>query len=377
MAQNAEQIANIERLHSLMDKEHLAAVVVRSGINVTYLSGIAYPGTLSRHLDLTGSVRGPLLVWPREGEPVIVCDYSNAGVTKRDAAVTRIELYEAYVESAYTCLSRALKSLGVDRERVGFEKDYISALHWEEVQNLLPGLRMTNCSDMLERVRWVKTPGEIALLRRGADLLDDAYAEVFPTIRAGETEREVHSRIVGSCIRRGAGWAHGILNSSRNPILYGGEGDATFNKGDLVRTDYIAYLNGYPGHQSRMAVLGRPTAEQKRLYAITLDIHRKTIDACRPGTRAKDIYQLVVQEGSKHGVKYTSSIFGHGVGPWFHQQEPIVTYSRDTPLEEGMVLAIEPHQGSWHLQDMIVVRHGAPELISPKFSIDELYVIDG
>lgn len=58
---------------------------------MTYLPGIVYPETLSRHLDLTGSVRGVLLVWPRKGEPVIVCDYSNAGVTKRDAAVTRIE----------------------------------------------------------------------------------------------------------------------------------------------------------------------------------------------------------------------------------------------------------------------------------------------
>jgi Xaa-Pro aminopeptidase len=376
MAENRQQIANVERLHSFMDKERFAAVVVRSGINVTYLSGIAYPGTLSRHLDLTGSVRGVLLVWPRQGEPVIVCDYSNAGVTKRDAAVTRIELYEAYVESAYACLSRVLKSLGVDREQVGLEKDYVSALHWEELQKLLPGLRMTDCSDMLERVRWIKTPGEIALLRRGADLLDDAYTEVFPTIRDGETERDVHSRIVGSCIRRGAGWAHGILNTSRNPILYGGEGDATFNKGDLVRTDYIAYLNGYPGHQSRMAILGRPTAEQQRLYSITVDIHRKTIDACRPGALAKDIYQLVIQEGAKHGLKYTSSIFGHGVGPWFHQQEPIITYGRNTPLEEGMVLAIEPHHGSWHLQDMVVVRSGGPELISPKFSTDELYVID-
>ncbi len=100
------------------------------------------------------------------------------------------------------------------------------------------------------------------------------------------------------------------------------------------------------------------------------------MDACRPGVLAKDIYQLVIREGSKHGIKYTSSIFGHGVGPWFHQQEPIVTPGRNTPLEEGMVLAIEPHYGSWHLQDMVLVRRDGPELLSPKFSTDELYVID-
>ena len=58
-------IANIERLHAHMDRQRLAAVVARSGQNFTYLAGFAYPGTLARHLDLTDSTRGVLLMWPR------------------------------------------------------------------------------------------------------------------------------------------------------------------------------------------------------------------------------------------------------------------------------------------------------------------------
>ncbi len=65
-------IANVARLHEYMDRHRLAVVVARSGQNFTYLSGLAYPGTLARHLDLPDSVRGVLLVWPRHGEPVIV-----------------------------------------------------------------------------------------------------------------------------------------------------------------------------------------------------------------------------------------------------------------------------------------------------------------
>ena len=117
---------------------------------------------------------------------------------------------------------------------------------------------------MMDEVRWVKTPGEIARFKRGADLLDDAYLEVFPTIRPGETERAVHARLIASCLRRGANWAHGILNASTNLTPYAGEGDTVFNRGDVVRTDYVAYLDGYPGHQSRNAVLGRPSAGSGR-----------------------------------------------------------------------------------------------------------------
>ncbi len=61
------KIANVDRLHAYMDRNNLAAVVARSGQNFTYLSGIAYPGTLARLLDLTDSPRGVMVFWPRNG----------------------------------------------------------------------------------------------------------------------------------------------------------------------------------------------------------------------------------------------------------------------------------------------------------------------
>ncbi len=371
----APVLANVPRLNEHMDRHQLSAVVLRSGNNFTYLSGIAYPGTLARHLDLANSVRGVLLVWPRQGEPVVVLDYAAEGLTRQRAWVQRMEVYEPYVETAYSRVVKVLRDLGLDRERVGFERDAMTVAHWDEIQRALSSLQMVDCAQMMEEVRWVKTPGEIALFKRAADLLDDVYLEVFPTISPGETERAVHSRMIASCLRKGFGWAHGILNSSSNRIIYAGEGDTPFLNGDIVRTDYVAYLDGYPGHQSRMAVMGKPTAEQQRQYRVTRDIHRMAIDRCRPGTLASEVYEVVASEYAKHGVKYTASLVGHSVGPWFHQQEPVLTRSRKVPLEEGMVLALEPYREHWHLQDLIVVRKNGPELLSAKFSIEELFVI--
>jgi Xaa-Pro aminopeptidase len=82
----------------------------------------------------------------------------------------------------------------------------------------------------------------------------------------------VHSRLIASCLSCGANWAHGILNSSRNLIPYAGESDSTWEKGDIVRTDYVAYVDGYPGHQSRKAVLGKPSEQQVRDYAAAREI---------------------------------------------------------------------------------------------------------
>src|SRR5215475_3054537 len=67
-------IANIERLQRLMDTAGLDALVVRGGHNVTYLSGVAFHGTLGRHLDLSASPRGVAIVWPRRADPVFVLE---------------------------------------------------------------------------------------------------------------------------------------------------------------------------------------------------------------------------------------------------------------------------------------------------------------
>ena len=67
MDTNRSVIANITRLNTLMDEHGLAAVVLRSGTNFTYLAGFDYAGTLARHLDFSASPRFVFVVWPLVG----------------------------------------------------------------------------------------------------------------------------------------------------------------------------------------------------------------------------------------------------------------------------------------------------------------------
>jgi Xaa-Pro aminopeptidase len=375
MLPDRKVIANIPRLNQYMDANGLEAIAIRSGVNFTYLTGMALPGTLARHLDLANTVRGFMLLWPRKGEPVIVLDSFAEKVALRDSWVQRIAVYHAYVESLYKRAANILEDLGLHRSRVGFEKDGLSAAHWEEIQPALPRLQMVDCSRMMDEVRWIKTRGEIDLQKKVADLLDDALLEVFSTIRAGDTERQVHARIVESCLRHGFGWVHGILNSSSNPVMYGGESDLPFRHRDFVRNDYVAYLNGYAGHQSRLAILGEPTDEQQKGYNLTLDVHRQTIERCRAGVTAGEIYAFVVDAFKKQGIDYVASLVGHGMGPWFHQQEPVLRQKSDIVLEDGMILAVEPQRQHWHIQDLILIEDGKPKLLSDKFPTDQVFVI--
>jgi Xaa-Pro aminopeptidase len=371
-----KNIANVARLHALMDEAGLDALVLRSGQNFTYLSGVVYPGTLQRHVDLTDSTRPVVLVWPRHGKPVIVANKIAAGLAERDGWIDDIVLYEAYIDSPQEKLVEVIRGMGLAVARVGLERDYFSAAHWEVIQTALPTMRMVECTALMDRVRWIKTDEEVAQIRKAADLLDDAYLEVFSRIRVGDTERQVHAAMMGTCLRLGFEWVHGILNVFRNTVPYGGESDMVIERGDAIRTDYVAYLQSYPGHQSRTVIVGTPSAEQRRDYAINLDVHRKVIDRCRAGQNVHDLWAFTMGEYRKAGWPDHHMLIGHSVGTWWHQQEPILRRMSARSLEEGMVLALEPHVNFWHLQDMVLVTKGGPVLLSPKFDTDEAFVAD-
>ncbi len=370
-----EVIANVDRLNQFMDRNGFSAVVARSGKNFTYLAGFSFPGTLARHLDFPDSPREVLLIWPRLGEPVMVLNPYTAPLARRDSWLDSIEVVEGYAESPYARAAEIITRSGLHESRVGFEKAYLSAARWEELQQLLPKADIADCTRMMDEVRWIKTPGEVELLKKAAYILDDAYLEVFPTVREGETERDVHSRLVKSCIQRGAQWAHGILNSSRNTVAYGGEGEMVLQRGDIIRNDYVSYYLGYPGHQSRTVVLGQPSDEQKRTYGSMRDVYRATIEQCRPGVKASAVYEFASKAFGEHGYKDRLSIVGHGVGPWWHQQPPYIVRGSEEVLEAGMVIAMEPHVGYWHLQDMILVTESGHQLLSDRFRTDAMLVV--
>ncbi len=370
-------IANVERLNQYMDKHECSAVAVRSGMNFTYLSGVYLPGTLGRHLDFVDTPREVYLVWPREGEPVIVTHHAGAPVIERDSWVSRIELCEDYKESGIAKTAEVLKQMGLDESKVGFEKTCISATRWEELERALPNARVFDCTEMMNEVRWIKTPGEVELLKKAADIQDEAFLEAFSGVREGETEAQVHSRMLKSCLDQGAQYAHGILNSSSNPVIYCGESDTVLKKGDLIRTDYVSYYQGYPGHQSRQFVLGKPSEDQNRTYEKYRDVYLKTIDKCRPGIKANELHRLARELLLDYGFPHApGAMVGHSVGPWFHQQVPVLVSTDERKIEEGMVIALEPFVDPWHLQDMFLVTRDGAQLLSDRFDTEKLFVID-
>jgi len=366
------QAVNIRGLERLFRRQRIDCLICRSGINTVYLSGISSPGTLGRHLDLADTPRETFVVWPASGEPVVVVSEIASEVARVSSHIARIKTYADYVESPERALANVVRDLNLATARIGFDQAWFGASRWSELLLMLPEMEPVDCTAELDLVRAVKTPIEVEELRRAAVLLDQAFLDVFPTVRAGQTERQVNARICSTALELGAGSIHGILQASSNPVLYGGESECRLAAEDLVRTDYVTYLNGYAANLSRLLHVGPPSPESQRIYRSYLAIYQEAVALLRSGAVGGEVHNSIRALFESNGWTSGPPISGHGVGVWFHQQYPLLVPGSSDVLEPGMVVAIEPISGHWHLQDEYLITDGDPVRLSDRFDLEEL-----
>lgn len=370
-----ERNAGPGRLGALIESKALRGLVCAGGINFTYLTGAALPGTLGRHLDFSHSERDVFAILCPDGTTAAVVTEIAEPYMRQHSTVDRLFVYRDYRESASRALEQAMDELGMSSGRVGFDLEWFGAERWREVSELMPELEAVRCGAELDRIRAIKSGEEIKRLTRATSLLDQAFSDVFREIRPGVTEREVHAQIVARAIELGVSHIHGMLQTSSNPVLYGGESDAVISVGDLVRSDYVAYVDGYAANLSRPIHIGEPGPETVARYRDYLGVYWEAASLLRHGSTGGQVYRDVRQLLAEAGFDTWAPLCGHGIGSWWHQQYPLLVDGSEDELESGMVLALEPVAGMWHLQDHFLVGESGSTRLSDSFDISELTVI--
>ena len=375
MTARRERLYDQSRLAQLFTDDGLDAVIARSGHNVAYLSGMRFPGTLGRLQDFAHSPRGAIVVQFPDASAVLIASRIAVPLARRTTWLDDVREFTEYADDPFRLAAGVVRDRGLAGGRIGVERSMLTATHWETLAGSLATAELVDCTGLLDRLRQLKTPAEVAIMRDAAHAQDAAHLHVFGSARAGETERALHARMLEALTLRGAESAHGMMQSSRNPVTYGGESDIPVERGDLVRTDYVSYHDGYAANLSRMAVMGDPTSEQEEMYGLLLRVHRETIaHALRPGVKASEVYAFVRDRFVAAGFPSVASLVGHGIGIWWHQEEPMLIPTEERSLEPGMVLCLEPIlDGYWHVQDEVLLTEADCKLVSDGFVTDELF----
>jgi Xaa-Pro aminopeptidase len=365
-APTAVLAARHRSLREAVRAQALDALIVTNPYNIRYLTNHA--GTAGTVVVTHDSIE--LLVDFRYQDAV-------ASLQSSDAACPTLRVRR--VGGSYDeALVDALIAIGVST--AGIEAEHLTVARQEWLMRVFAsrsiGIALQSTKRLIEQGRLIKDGFELAIIRDAAARLETVTDQAFVSVRAGVSEREVAAAIEAAM--RGAGYDRPafdtIVASGPNAALpHHRAGARNLRAGDLVVLDFGGILDGYCCDLTRMASVGPPSPEARRLYEAVREAHQAAIEVVRPGVLTSDVDAAARDILKGHGL---GEAFGHGTGHGLGlevHEEPRVARprsdARESTLEPGMVLTIEPGAylagfGGVRIEDDVLVTETGCEVLT-------------
>jgi Xaa-Pro aminopeptidase len=343
----ARDDAKLDRVRALMADEGLDALVVRAPDNVLYLTNF-------------WSMKGyDACVFPREGEPVLICLEASAEDAARNAWTPDVRYVRGYDESDPRPVpARTLEAaLGVARGRVGLElslgtqasdrmvgepttftKGWFDA--WPDAADAAP---------LLARARMIKTGQEIARLRVANEIAAQAMHHVRRRIEPGMRESEAAAIWQGYV--HGQGTARedvelalpfSLVWAGRGIKTFTATSDRTIVEGEPVLFEIWVCADGYWADHTKNLVLGELTAEYAELEEQLMAVYTDGCGCIHSHHSMAELDRFVRERLAEIGYPgQPSHPICHGVGARAHEP-PYPHQAAGGEFEENMVLAVEP-----------------------------------
>ncbi len=200
----------------------------------------------------------------------------------------------------------------------------------------------------------IKSPREIALIKKAGSILADTFDYLKVHTRAGISTKEL-DKLAESFIRSHGGiptckgyegFPGAICISVNDTLLHGIPSKSIILKdGDIVSYDICVTYEGYIADACRTFPVGEISSEAKRLLDTTKKCFFEAVKLVKPGVHLGDISQKIYETGTSAGYTLTRDYGGHGVGREMHEDPFVLNYGEKGTgpiLKKGMVIAIEP-----------------------------------
>jgi Xaa-Pro dipeptidase len=346
---------SIERMRAWLEPAGADAAVVTNPVSITYLTGFR-ADPMERLMALVLSPERAVFVVPG-------LEHDNAATA---AAGTEVIGWEDG-DDAYRVLAGVIGRA----RRLAVEKDHLTLARAEEIERRTGASELLDCGTQLRRLRAVKSRRELELLGRAAEITDRVTAEVLGQARAGVTERQVANHIAELIFEAACGLSFGSLAQSgpNSALPHLGPTGRRLEPGDLLLLDFGAACDGYCADTTRMAVVGEPDARQREVHEQVLRAHDEALARVRPGVTTGEIDAAAreVLEAAGLGLYFIHRV-GHGLGLEAHEG-PSLDPGSTVPLEEGMVITIEPGAyipgwGGIRIEDDVVVEGDGARMLT-------------
>lgn len=344
---STELDSRVARTRQEMDAAGLAALVVTSPENIYYLTGLNHQG----HFALT------VLVVPADGQLLLVARAMEAPTTAAQIPQC-VHVPFADDQDPATVLTETVRSVVDSGSEVGTEQTSMSlpVSVWEPLQAALTSVDFVDASDLVARLRQVKSPAEIALVRRAAQASSRAMEAGLAAVREGVPQPEVVAAVYAEMMLAGREYpAMPPLIRARETLLqeHMSWDDRPIAAGEAMFFELSGSVGRYNAPLTRMAYVGDPPPGTDVAAAISTDALEAVREALKPGAVAADVYdawQSVVDDGLGHSAyrrHHCGYVVGIGFPPSWTGGAGVVGLRRGSDLEirEGMTF----HVLSWLL----------------------------
>jgi Xaa-Pro dipeptidase len=351
------------RARELMAQQGLDALLVSgdfsAGANYYYFSG-----HLPRDYQQNFS-RPHLMVLPLDGDPFLYVYGVNVENARDMSYVEDVVAYAPPFDGAV--LAGVLRDRGLGTATIGAElgtdqRLWMPVAEFRALEAGLAEARFVDAADLLWRLRSIKSEAEIAYIAEADRINGEGLAAGFAAMRSGDTEVDASRKVGAALVEAGAyrppyaqvnlvSHAKSRALGHRSRML-GPIGDYALAPGDLLFVDSGVVVGAYWGEFNRMAVVGEPSAEQRRHHDAIREVVSRSVDeALRAGAPFRQVIEQMA--GFYRDRGYAEEQFSNYLGPPFmhlchglglaSSEPPFVRFDSDAVLEPGMVLSCEAY----------------------------------
>jgi Xaa-Pro aminopeptidase len=290
----AEYRARARRVRDEMGRRGVDVLFVMSPANICYLTGfesVWYPP------------RAPLgVVVSRSDDRLVFLDYE-----RHETLVRRSALFDDAVFYRY---DDAIDSIVAAFQRREWIEGTIGIEWWtqtpggplvrETAERLAAvGASIADGDWIVDRVRAVKSEAELSCIRRAAEIVDDAFADLLESVRPGQTELQVAARLDTAMAEQGGEHAAIRTMVSAGPDAWcrthSPPSRRTLEVGDVVYVDACGVFNRYHADLCRTVAIGRDHPDARLILEQTAGSVEEVRRVVRPGDPL-DVAQRAAEE---------------------------------------------------------------------------------
>jgi Xaa-Pro dipeptidase len=370
--------AKLDRVRALMAERELDALVVRAPDNVLYLT------------NFWGMKGFDACVFPREGEPVLICLEPSAEDAARTAWTQNVRHFGGY--DATDPRPPGLRALELAREAAsGYATVGLELSLGTQATDRMVGEPTTfpkawfdafpeaaDATPLLNEARAVKTGQEVERMRLANEIAAAAMEHVQGVLRPGMTCAQAAAEWQGFVHGEGTGWNGKVELALPFSLVWSGPSIKTFTattsdpivEGEPTLFEIWVCADGYWADHTKNLCPGTLTPRYSELLDQLTAVYDDAVAFCTPGASLAELDRRVRAGISAAGYPgQPSHPICHGIGARAHEP-PYAHQAGGGEIGENMVLAIEPGMywpegGGLRLEDNFLVTADGPEKLSP------------